>query len=407
MNVLDLLEMDQGDPEWLLAELVGELLADETETPTTVVVLDDAHLLSPDDWGLLGSLLAALPPSVTLFSSAGAIRQIRPAANVRRDSWPRSARAISPSASTRRGNCSRRRRSSQSGVGKDAPRPYRGVGGGIRLAALAIHDGADPDQLLHRFSVTNTSVAEFLLEEVLDRQSEQRRDFLLTVAVLRILDPEICDAVTGRSDSADTLRTIAAVSIFLAGVERRSDEYRFHPLLASCSAANNATGTLKQRGVTAFSPPNGSSHTTGASRPSNTSSTRATMRKPTTWWCGHSTRSTPAPTGRISTCGSPPSPMASLPSRSIGRWITVWRSRWSRAPTDQIRAICADRVGDDRRMAAESARSVCSRSTDAVKRAAGRHANALGNHASAAPGSDRATRRGHRPLGRQNRESIR
>ena len=231
MNVLDLLEMDQGDPEWLLAELVGELLADEPETPTTVVVLDDAHLLSPDDWGLLGRP-RRIPPSVhpVLISRSdppialgrqraqGLVAEIPTRSRLR----PRQTRELLASASIE----------PTAELARTLLARTEGWVAGIRLAALAIHDGADPDELLHRFSVTNTSVAEFLLEEVLDRQSEQRRDFLLTVAIFRILDPEICDAVTGRSDSADTLRTIAADGIFLTRVERQSDEYRFHPLLA-------------------------------------------------------------------------------------------------------------------------------------------------------------------------------
>ncbi len=233
LDLFDVLDMDQGDPQWILTQLVEELLADAPETPTTVVVLDDAHLLSSDDWRLLGWFLTNLPPSVhpVVISRSdppiplGRQRAQGRVAEVRErdlafglDETRELLAAVSVDPTPELAGALQAR--------------TEGWVAGIRLAALAIHDGAEPADLLERFSVTNTSVAEFLLEEVLDRQSEQRRDFLSAVAVLRTLEPGICNAVTERSDSADVLRTIAADGIFVSRVEHSADEYRFHPLLA-------------------------------------------------------------------------------------------------------------------------------------------------------------------------------
>lgn len=233
LDLLDMLDMDEVEPHRILTELVGELLADDPETPPTLVVLDDAHLLSSDDWQLLGWFLANLPPSVhpIVISRSdppiplgrqrahGRLAQVRErdlAFGLDETRELLAAASVEPTPDLAAALHAR----------------TEGWVAGIRLAALAIQDGAEPVELLDRLSVTDTSVAEFLLEEVLDRQSDERRDFLSAVAILRTLDPEICDAVSGRSDSAAVLRTIAADGIFVSRVERGADEYRFHPLLA-------------------------------------------------------------------------------------------------------------------------------------------------------------------------------
>jgi LuxR family maltose regulon positive regulatory protein len=224
--------MDVGDPHWVLAQLVDELSADGPDTPTNVIVFDDAHNLPPDDWQLLGWFLDNVPPTVhpVIISRSdppiplgrqraqGRLTEVRQhdlAFGIDETRELLASASVDPTPDLVRALQDR----------------TEGWVAGIRLAALAINDGADPNELLLRFSVATTSVAEFLLEEVLDRQSDERRDFLESVAVLRALEPELCDAVSERSDSASLLRAIAADGIFVTPVGN-GNEYRFHPLLA-------------------------------------------------------------------------------------------------------------------------------------------------------------------------------
>ena len=54
---------------------------------------------------------------------------------------------------------------------------------------------------METFSGSHRYVLDFLTEEVLDRQPEELRAFLLETSVLERLSGALCDAVTGRTDS--------------------------------------------------------------------------------------------------------------------------------------------------------------------------------------------------------------
>jgi LuxR family maltose regulon positive regulatory protein len=233
LDLFDSLDMDVGDPRWVLAQLVDELSADDPDTPTSVIVFDDAHNLSPDDWHLLGWFLDHVPPTVHPIIIS---RSDPPIPLGRQRAQGRLTEVRQHDLAFGLDETRELLASASVDPTPDLVRALQdrteGWVAGIRLAALAINDGADPNELLLRFSVATASVAEFLLEEVLDRQSKERRDFLESVAVLRTLEPELCDAVSGRSDSASLLRAIAAGGIFVTPVGHGNDEYRFHPLLA-------------------------------------------------------------------------------------------------------------------------------------------------------------------------------
>src|SRR5207247_6742043 len=59
-----------------------------------------------------------------------------------------------------------------------------GWAAGLRLATLSLAGHPDPEQFAAEFSGTDRTVAEFLLAEVLDRQSEAVRRLLLRTSVL-------------------------------------------------------------------------------------------------------------------------------------------------------------------------------------------------------------------------------
>lgn len=103
---------------------------------------------------------------------------------------------------------------------------------GVRLAAVALERGATAHEVLERFASGEGTVGELLMEEVLGRQSADVRDFLLRTSVLRELDPALCDAVTGRTDSARLLRRLAADQVFIRPADDASSRYRSHQLFA-------------------------------------------------------------------------------------------------------------------------------------------------------------------------------
>ena len=60
------------------------------------------------------------------------------------------------------------------------------------------------------FTGSHRYVLDYLTEEVLDRQDEHLRAFLLETSVLERLSGPLCDAVTGRQDSQALLEEIRA-----------------------------------------------------------------------------------------------------------------------------------------------------------------------------------------------------
>jgi LuxR family maltose regulon positive regulatory protein len=103
---------------------------------------------------------------------------------------------------------------------------------GLQLAALSLQRHANPEQLVANFSGTNRYVLDFLTEEVLSRQTEQRVRFLLETSVLERLNAELCDAVTGGSNSQLLLEELEHDNVFLLALDDERRWWRYHHLFA-------------------------------------------------------------------------------------------------------------------------------------------------------------------------------
>src|SRR5262245_2645487 len=74
-----------------------------------------------------------------------------------------------------------------------------GWAAGLRLAALSLAGHPDPGRLAAEFSGTERTVAEYLLAEVLDRQSQEVRRLLLRTSILERVNGELAGLLTGDS----------------------------------------------------------------------------------------------------------------------------------------------------------------------------------------------------------------
>jgi LuxR family maltose regulon positive regulatory protein len=72
---------------------------------------------------------------------------------------------------------------------------------GLQLVALSLHGRKDPAGFLKQFKGDNRYIADYLTEEVLNRQPEQLRNFLLQTSILKRLSGSLCDAVTRQENS--------------------------------------------------------------------------------------------------------------------------------------------------------------------------------------------------------------
>jgi LuxR family transcriptional regulator, maltose regulon positive regulatory protein len=107
-----------------------------------------------------------------------------------------------------------------------------GWAAGLKLARLALRRTTDRSAYLARFGGTEKTVAEFLFSEVLDDQPDDVRDFLLVTCVLERLEGALCDALTGRADSATMLASLEASGLFVEQTDPVGRWYRYHQLFA-------------------------------------------------------------------------------------------------------------------------------------------------------------------------------
>lgn len=105
-----------------------------------------------------------------------------------------------------------------------------GWAAGLQFAALSLAGHDDPDGFVERFAGSERHVADFLLDEVLDRQPEEVRGFLLATSVLDRLCADLCDHVTGRPDAGALLRRVESEHLFLVPLDDERAWFRYHHL---------------------------------------------------------------------------------------------------------------------------------------------------------------------------------
>jgi LuxR family maltose regulon positive regulatory protein len=103
---------------------------------------------------------------------------------------------------------------------------------GLQLAALSMEGRADARAFVKQFSGTQSFVLEYLVDEVLDRQSQTLREFLLVTSILPRLCAPLCDALTGNADSAVLLADLVKRNLFLIPLDDHHYWLRYHHLFA-------------------------------------------------------------------------------------------------------------------------------------------------------------------------------
>jgi LuxR family maltose regulon positive regulatory protein len=103
---------------------------------------------------------------------------------------------------------------------------------GICLASLSLQNAEDPNAFVASFGGSNRHVVDYLTEVVLGTLDAEQRSFLLHTSILESLASPLCDAVTGRNDSAERLAALERANLFLVPLDDRRERYRYHQLFA-------------------------------------------------------------------------------------------------------------------------------------------------------------------------------
>jgi LuxR family maltose regulon positive regulatory protein len=102
----------------------------------------------------------------------------------------------------------------------------------LQLAALSMQGRDDVDRFIESFTGDDRFVVDYLVEEVLDRQPEAIRSFLLQTSVLDRLTGGLCDAITLGTGGRATLEQLDRSNLFLVALDDRRLWYRYHHLFA-------------------------------------------------------------------------------------------------------------------------------------------------------------------------------
>jgi LuxR family maltose regulon positive regulatory protein len=100
----------------------------------------------------------------------------------------------------------------------------------LQLAALSMQGRADPAAFVAEFAGDDRFILDYLADEVLERQTQPIRDFLLKTSILGRLTGPLCAAVTGDEDARATLETLDRSNLFLVALDDRRTWYRYHHL---------------------------------------------------------------------------------------------------------------------------------------------------------------------------------
>jgi LuxR family maltose regulon positive regulatory protein len=109
---------------------------------------------------------------------------------------------------------------------------------GLQLAALSMQGRSDTASFIKSFNGGHHFILDYLVEEVLQRQPEHVRNFLLQTAILDRLSSPLCDAVTGQEDGKRMLEALERGNLFVIPLDDQRQWYRYHHLFAEVLQAH-------------------------------------------------------------------------------------------------------------------------------------------------------------------------
>jgi LuxR family maltose regulon positive regulatory protein len=216
-------------------QLTDRVLSEVAEQLEPVVlIIDDLHeLRSANAFTQLERLLAILPDSMRVVLSSRRdppirLHQLRLAGQV----------AEVRAGDLRFSESETRELLAASGIGLSddgAAALYQrteGWAAGLRLAVISLGGHPDPERFVAEFSGTDRAVGEYLMAEMLERQSGDVQSMLLRTSLVDRLNGELADLLTGRPGSEQMLLELEDANAFVVSLDAERTWFRYHQLLA-------------------------------------------------------------------------------------------------------------------------------------------------------------------------------
>jgi LuxR family maltose regulon positive regulatory protein len=103
---------------------------------------------------------------------------------------------------------------------------------GLQLAAISMHGHQDTASFIKSFTGSHHFVLDYLVEEVLQQQSERVQTFLLVTSILDRMCGSLCDAILGSPSASgqETLEYLEHANLFIVPLDNERRWYRYHHL---------------------------------------------------------------------------------------------------------------------------------------------------------------------------------
>lgn len=109
---------------------------------------------------------------------------------------------------------------------------------GLQLAGLSMQGRKNIPEFISSFTGNHRYIVDYLVEEVLQNQSEKTRNFLLQTSILNRLNHKLCDVVTQRNDSNSLLNYLGRANLFIVPLDNNRTWYRYHHLFGDVLRAH-------------------------------------------------------------------------------------------------------------------------------------------------------------------------
>jgi LuxR family transcriptional regulator, maltose regulon positive regulatory protein len=107
-----------------------------------------------------------------------------------------------------------------------------GWAAGLRLAAISLAGHPDPERFVAEFSGSDRTVAEYLVDEMLERQPDNVKDLLLRTCLLDRVNGELADLLTSCPGAERILLELEDANAFVVSLDPERTWFRYHHLFA-------------------------------------------------------------------------------------------------------------------------------------------------------------------------------
>jgi LuxR family maltose regulon positive regulatory protein len=101
---------------------------------------------------------------------------------------------------------------------------------GLQLAALSMRNREDVSRFVADFGDSHEYIVDYFASEILDRQPDSMKTFLLKTSILEELCGSLCDTLTNQADGQQTLEQLREANLFIFPLDNERCWYRYHQL---------------------------------------------------------------------------------------------------------------------------------------------------------------------------------